>query len=40
MREGYGVEELYLNQRVLRIYVEVDVDHDVENDDETENDNV
>ena len=40
MREGNGVEELDLNQWVLRIYVEVDVDHDVEDDDETENDDI
>ena len=40
MREGNSVEELDLDQRVLRVYVEVDVDHDVEDDDETEDDNI
>ena len=40
MRESDSVEELDLNQWVLRIDVEVDVDHDVEDNDEGEDDNV
>ena len=40
MTEGYRVEELDLNQRVLRVNIEVDVYHDVEDDNETENDKV
>ena len=40
MRESYSVEELDLDERVLRVNVEVNVDHDVEDDDETEDDEV
>jgi len=40
VRKGNRVQELDLNQRVLRIDVEVNIDHDVEDDDEAEDDNV
>ena len=37
MREGDRVEELDLNEWVLRVDIEVDVDHEVEDDHEPEN---
>ena len=40
MRKGNRVEELDLDQWILRVNVKVNVDHDVENDDETEDDDV
>lgn len=40
MGECDRVKELNLNQRVLGIYVEIDVDHHIENDDEAEDNQV
>ena len=40
MRESDRVEELDLYQWVLGVNVEVDVHHDIENDDKTEYDDI
>ena len=40
MTEGDRVQELDLDQWVLRVDVEVDVNHDVEDDDKRENNDV
>ena len=40
MREGDGVQELDLNQRVLWVDIEVDVHHDIEDDNKGEDHDV
>ena len=40
MREGDRVQELDLNKRVVRVEIEINIDHDIEDDDEAENDEV
>ena len=40
MGKGDGVQELALNQRVLRVDVKVDIDHGVEYDNQAEDDQI